>query len=38
MATMLNRRPDAADLLELLNFHPPGWRRYYEDLWARVPA
>jgi len=32
---MLESRPDAAELLDLLDFHPPNWRRYYEDLWAR---
>src|SRR5260370_35817903 len=35
---MLNNRPDAAELLELLNFDPPDWRSYYEDLWARYPT
>ena len=35
---MLNRRSDAAELLELLDFHPPNWRRHYEDLWARYPT
>jgi hypothetical protein len=35
---MLNTRPDAAELLELLNFDPPDWRTYYEDLWARYPT
>jgi hypothetical protein len=35
---MLNNRPDAAELLELLDFHPPNWRSYYEDLWARYPT
>ena len=35
---MLNSRPDAVELLELLNFHPPNWRSYYEGLWARYPT
>jgi hypothetical protein len=35
---MLNSRPDAAELLELLDFHPPSWRSHYEDLWARYPT
>jgi len=35
---MLNSRPDAVELLELLNFHPPSWRSYYEELWARYPT
>ncbi len=35
---MLSDRPDAAKLLELLDFHPPDWRQYYEDLWARYPT
>ncbi len=35
---MLGNRPDAVELLEVLDFHPPNWRRYYEDLWARYPA
>ncbi len=35
---MLNNRPDAAELLEHLNFHPPNWLHYYEDLWARYPT
>jgi hypothetical protein len=35
---MLNNRPDAAELLELLDFHPPNWRSYYEELWARYPT
>src|SRR5216684_3254388 len=35
---MLNTRPDAAELLELLNFDPPDWRSYYEALWARYPT
>ncbi len=35
---MLGTRPDAAELLELLDFHPPHWRRYYHDLWSRYPT
>jgi len=35
---MLRDRRDAAELLELLDFHPPDWRRYYEDLWSRYPT
>jgi len=35
---MLSDRPDAAKLLTLLDFHPPDWRQYYEDLWARYPT
>lgn len=35
---MLPDRPDAAELLELLDFHPPHWRRYYQDLWSRYPT
>jgi hypothetical protein len=35
---MLPDRPDAAELLELLGFHPPHWRRYYQDLWSRYPT
>lgn len=35
---MLANRPDAAELLEVLDFHPPNWRRYYEDLWTRYPT
>jgi hypothetical protein len=35
---MLGDRPDATELLELLDFHPPNWRRYYEDLWSRYPT
>jgi hypothetical protein len=35
---MLRDRADAAELLELLNFQPPNWRRHYEDLWARYPT
>ncbi len=35
---MLRDRPDAAELLELLDFHPPNWRRYYDELWSRYPA
>ena len=34
---MLRDHPDAAELLELLDFHPPDWRRYYDDLWSRYP-
>lgn len=35
---MLGNRPDAAELLELLAFDPPHWRRYYHDLWSRYPT
>ena len=35
---MLRDHPDAAELLDLLDFHPPDWRRYYEDLWSRYPT
>jgi hypothetical protein len=35
---MLRDRRDAVELLELLDFHPPDWRRYYEDLWSRYPT
>lgn len=35
---MLHDHPDAAELLELLDFHPPDWRRYYDDLWSRYPT
>ena len=35
---MLRDRRDAAELLELLDFHPRDWRRYYEDLWSRYPT
>lgn len=35
---MLSDRRDAAHLLELLDFHPPDWRQYYEELWARYPV
>jgi hypothetical protein len=35
---MLRDRPDAPELLELLDFHPPDWRRYYDDLWNRYPT
>jgi hypothetical protein len=35
---MLRDHPDAAELLELLDFHPPDWRRYYDDLWSRYPT
>jgi len=35
---MLRDRPDAAELLELLDFHPPSWRRYYYDLFSRYPT
>jgi hypothetical protein len=35
---MLRDSPDAAELLDLLDFQPPDWRRYYEDLWARYPT
>lgn len=35
---MLRDRPDAAELLELLDFHPPSWPRYYEELWSRYPT
>jgi hypothetical protein len=34
---MLRDHPDAAELLELLDFHPPDWRRCYDDLWSRYP-
>jgi hypothetical protein len=35
---MLRDRPDAAALLQLLDFRPPDWRRYYHDLWRRYPT
>jgi len=35
---MLRDRPDATALLELLDFRPPDWRRYYDDLWRRYPT
>lgn len=35
---MLRDRPDAPELLELLDFHPPDWHRYYDDLWNRYPT
>ena len=35
---MLRDRPDAAELQELLDFHPPDWRRYYDTLWSRYPT
>ncbi len=35
---MLRDRPDAAELLELLDFHPPSWPRYYDELWSRYPT
>ena len=35
---MLRDRPDAAELLELLDFHPPHWHRYYQKLWRRYPT
>jgi hypothetical protein len=35
---MLRDRPDAAELLELLDFHPPLWDRYYHELWSRYPT
>ena len=35
---MLHDHPDAAELLELLDFHPPDWRQYYDDLWGRYPT
>jgi hypothetical protein len=35
---MLDMRANGAELLELLDFHPPHWRRYYEDLWVRYPT
>jgi hypothetical protein len=35
---MLSDRPDAAVLLELLEFDPPDWRRYYDELFDRFPV
>ena len=35
---MLRDRSDAAELLELLDFHPPHWDRYYHELWSRYPT
>src|SRR5262249_47253837 len=35
---MLRDRLDAAELLELLDFDPPSWRRYYDDLFSRYPT
>jgi len=34
---MLVNRPDAKTLLEILDFHPPDWRRYYRELFDRFP-
>jgi hypothetical protein len=34
---MLMSRPDAAALLEVLDFHPPDWRQYYRKLFDRFP-
>jgi len=34
---MLVNRPDATALLEILDFHPPDWRRYYRELFDRFP-
>ncbi len=35
---MLSDRPDSAKLLALLNFNPPDWRQYYDELFARYPT
>jgi hypothetical protein len=34
---MLRNRSDADALLEVLDVHPPDWRRYYRDLFKRFP-
>jgi hypothetical protein len=34
---MLRNHPDADALLEVLDFHPPDWRRYYAELFDRFP-
>jgi hypothetical protein len=36
-SAMLMSRPDAAALLEVLDFHPPDWRQYYRELFDRFP-
>ena len=36
-SAMLMSRPDAAALLEVLDFHPPDWRQYYRKLFDRFP-
>jgi hypothetical protein len=35
---MLRDRPEAKALLEVLDFHPPDWREYYDELFARFPT
>ncbi len=35
---MLRDRADAAELLELLDFQPPHWGRYYQELSSRYPT
>jgi hypothetical protein len=37
-SAMLMSRPDAAALLEVLDFHPPDWRQYYRELFDRFPS